>query len=72
MPRLPGWPSFLELLGAFAVAQANYPDVMMSGYNENRFYGLYFVLFKVLMVFIMQNLLLSVVANNVTWIPVPT
>ena len=44
---------------------------MMSGYNESRYYGLYFVLFKVIMVFIMQNLLLSVVANNVTCLPVP-
>eukprot|EP00521_Asterionellopsis_glacialis_P014788 CAMPEP_0195301872 /NCGR_PEP_ID=MMETSP0707-20130614/30087_1 /TAXON_ID=33640 /ORGANISM="Asterionellopsis glacialis, Strain CCMP134" /LENGTH=536 /DNA_ID=CAMNT_0040364959 /DNA_START=53 /DNA_END=1666 /DNA_ORIENTATION=- len=46
------------------VTTANYPDVMMSGYNENRLVALYFVSFMIITFFFMMNVILASVVNT--------
>ncbi len=41
-----------------------YPDVMMAGYNENRFVALYFVTFMMFTFFFLLNVILAIVANG--------
>jgi len=45
------------------VTTANYPDVMMPAYNENRALGLYFISFMIVAFFLMMNFILAVVCN---------
>ena len=45
------------------ITTANYPDVMMPSYNENRLAGLYFVSFMVVSFFFIMNLILASVVN---------
>jgi Ca2+-binding EF-hand superfamily protein len=45
------------------VTTANYPDVMMPAYNENRFAGIYFVVFMVVTFFFFMNLILASIVN---------
>jgi len=40
-----------------------YPDVMMAGYNDNRFVALYFVSFMMLTFFFFQNVILGLIVN---------
>jgi hypothetical protein len=40
-----------------------YPDVMMAGYNENRYVALYFITYMVLTFFFIQNVILASVCN---------
>lgn len=41
-----------------------YPDVMMAGYNENRFVALYFITFMMFTFFFLLNVILAIVANG--------
>jgi hypothetical protein len=41
-----------------------YPDVMMAGYNENRWVALYFITFMMFTFFFLLNVILGVVANG--------
>jgi two pore calcium channel protein len=45
------------------VTTANYPDVMMPAYNENRLTALYFVIFMVITFFFLMNVILASVVN---------
>eukprot|EP00557_Chaetoceros_sp_GSL56_P008415 CAMPEP_0176506338 /NCGR_PEP_ID=MMETSP0200_2-20121128/16977_1 /TAXON_ID=947934 /ORGANISM="Chaetoceros sp., Strain GSL56" /LENGTH=835 /DNA_ID=CAMNT_0017905957 /DNA_START=250 /DNA_END=2757 /DNA_ORIENTATION=+ len=40
-----------------------YPDVMMAGYNENRFVALFFVIYMILVFFFFQNVILGYICN---------
>lgn len=46
------------------VTTANYPDVMMPAYNENRFVALYFISFMVVSFFFLTNVILASVVNE--------
>mmetsp|Transcript_2156 Transcript_2156/g.5063 ORF Transcript_2156/g.5063 Transcript_2156/m.5063 type:complete len:802 (-) Transcript_2156:128-2533(-) len=46
------------------VTTANYPDVMMPAYNENRIVALYFISFMVLCFFYLMNLVLAIACNT--------
>jgi len=46
------------------ITTANYPDVMMVGYNENRLVALYFVSFMIITFFFMMNVILASVVNT--------
>ena len=46
------------------VTTANYPDVMMPSYNENRLMALYFISFMVISFFYLINLVLAVTVNS--------
>jgi two pore calcium channel protein len=46
------------------VTTANYPDVMMPGYTQNRFVALYFVSFMILTFFFLMNVILATVCNE--------
>lgn len=41
-----------------------YPDVMMAGYNDNRFVPIYFVSYMCLTFFFFQNVILGTIANG--------
>ncbi len=41
-----------------------YPDVMMAGYNENRYVALYFITFMMFTFFFLLNVILAIVANG--------
>jgi Ion transport protein len=60
------FPSLMEGLWTvwICVTTANYPDVMMPGYNENRFVALYFVSFMILSFFFLMNVILATVCNE--------
>ncbi|VEU38175.1 unnamed protein product [Pseudo-nitzschia multistriata] len=45
------------------ITTANYPDVMMPSYNENRVAALYFVSFMTISFFYLMNLVLAVTVN---------
>jgi hypothetical protein len=45
------------------VTTANYPDVMMTAYNENRLVNIYFVSFMVIQFYGFMNVILAVVVN---------
>jgi two pore calcium channel protein, plant len=45
------------------ITTANYPDVMMPSYNENRLAALYFVSFMIISFFFIMNLVLASVVN---------
>lgn len=40
-----------------------YPDVMMAGYNQNRFVALYFVSYMIFVFFFFQNVILGYICN---------
>jgi hypothetical protein len=40
-----------------------YPDVMMAGYNDNRYTALYFVSFMILTFFFFQNVILGSITS---------
>jgi hypothetical protein len=46
------------------VTTANYPDVMMPSYNENRWSALYFLSFMVITFFFLMNLILAAVVDE--------
>lgn len=46
-----------------AVTTANYPDVMMPAYNENRLAAIYFVVFMIITFFFLMNVILASVVN---------
>jgi two pore calcium channel protein len=46
------------------VTTANYPDVMMPEYNQNRWVTLYFISFMILSFFFLMNLVLAAVFNE--------
>lgn len=60
------FPTLLEGLWTLwkCVTTANYPDVMMPGYNQNRFVALYFVSFMILSFFFLMNVILATVCNE--------
>jgi two pore calcium channel protein len=45
------------------VTTANYPDVMMPSYNDNRLSGLFFVSYMIITFFLLMNLILAGVVN---------
>ncbi len=45
------------------VTTANYPDVMMPSYNNNRLSGIFFVSYMVITFFLLMNLILASVVN---------
>eukprot|EP00536_Pseudo-nitzschia_multiseries_P001386 jgi/Psemu1/181049/e_gw1.18.17.1 len=45
------------------ITTANYPDVMMPSYNENRLASIYFVSFMTISFFYLMNLILAVTVN---------
>ena len=45
------------------ITTANYPDVMMPAYNENRVVAIYFISFMTLSFFYIMNLILAVAVN---------
>lgn len=45
------------------VTTANYPDVMMPSYNDNRLSGIFFVSYMVISFFLLMNLILASVVN---------
>jgi len=46
------------------ITTANYPDVMMPSYNENRYTSLYFVSFMTVSFFYLMNLILAITVNS--------
>jgi Ion transport protein len=60
------FPTLIEGLWTLwiCVTTANYPDVMMPGYNQNRFVALYFVSFMILSFFFLMNVILATVCNE--------
>ena len=46
------------------VTTANYPDVMMPSYNNNRLSGLFFVSYMAISYFLIMNLILAAVVNG--------
>jgi len=46
------------------VTTANYPDVMMPAYNDNRWTALYFVSFMILSFFFFMNIVLASIVNE--------
>ena len=60
------FPSLVEGLWTLwiCVTTANYPDVMMPGYNDNRWVALYFVSFMVITFFFLMNVVLAAVVNE--------
>ena len=60
------FPSLVEGLWTLwiCVTTANYPDVMMPGYNDNRWVALYFVSFMVITFFFLMNIILATVVNE--------
>lgn len=45
---------------------ANFPDVMMLAYNENRGYAIFFIVYLLIVLFFIFNLLLAVYYSNYT------
>ena len=43
---------------------ANFPDVMLPAYQENRFYAFFFVTYLVLGLYLFMNLLLAIFYSN--------
>jgi len=43
-----------------------YPDVMMAGYNDNRFVAIYFITYMMLTFFFFQNVILGIITNEYT------
>lgn len=60
------FPSFIEALWTLyiCVTTANYPDVMMDAYNENRWTAIYFVSFMVISFFFFMNVILASITNE--------
>jgi two pore calcium channel protein, plant len=60
------FPNLVEALWTLwiCVTTANYPDVMLPGYNQNRWVALYFVSFMALSFFFLINLVLAQVINQ--------
>ena len=60
------FPNLVEALWTLwiCVTTANYPDVMMPGYNENRWVALYFVTFMIISFFFLMNVILAQVVNE--------
>jgi Ion transport protein len=46
------------------ITTANYPDVMMPSYNDNRLSGIFFVSFMIISFFYLMNLILAGVVNT--------
>jgi hypothetical protein len=46
------------------ITTANYPDVMMPSYNENRLSAIFFVSFMIISFFFLMNLILATVVNE--------
>lgn len=59
------FPNLIEALWTLwiCVTTANYPDVMMPAYNENRLSSIFFVSFMILIFFFLMNLVLAAVVN---------
>lgn len=60
------FPSLVEGLWTLYICltTANYPDVMMPGYNENRWVAVYFVSFMIITFFFFMNVILAAVVNE--------
>lgn len=60
------FPDLIEAMWTLwiCVTTANYPDVMMPGYNQNRWVALYFVTFMTISFFFLMNLVLAQVINE--------
>lgn len=60
-----GFQSLIEAMWTLwiCITTANYPDVMMPSYNENRWTALYFVSFMILTFFYLMNIVLASVVN---------
>jgi len=60
------FPSLVQALWTLwiCVTTANYPDVMMLGYNSNRWVAAYFVSFMVITFFFLMNVILAAVVNE--------
>lgn len=65
-----GFPNLLEGVWTLwiCVTTANYPDVMMPSYNNNRLSALFFVTFMIVSFFYLMNLVLAAVVN--AYVPV--
>ncbi|KYN42644.1 Two pore calcium channel protein 1 [Trachymyrmex septentrionalis] len=73
-----GYYMFCEINGHFATMQdsfvslfvllttANFPDVMMPSYSQNKWYAIYFVSYLCTMLYVMMNLMLAVVNETFT------
>lgn len=61
-----GFSSWVESLWTLwiCITTANYPDVMMPSYNQNRFAGIYFVVFMIVSFFFFSNLILASIVNS--------
>ncbi|CAB9519936.1 pore calcium channel protein 1 [Seminavis robusta] len=61
-----GFSTFVESLWTLwiCITTANYPDVMMPSYNQNRLSGPYFVIFMIVTFFFFMNLILSSIVNT--------
>lgn len=61
-----GFSSLVESMWTLwiCITTANYPDVMMPSYNENRLAGIYFVGFMIFSFFFFMNLILASVVNT--------
>lgn len=60
------FPNLIEAMWTLwiCVTTANYPDVMMPAYNDNRWVPLYFVSFMILSFFFLMNVILAFVVNE--------
>jgi two pore calcium channel protein, plant len=60
------FPDLIEAMWTLwiCVTTANYPDVMLPGYNQNRWVALYFISFMALSFFFLMNLVLAQVINQ--------
>lgn len=60
------FPNLIEAMWTLwiCITTANYPDVMMAGYNENRFVALYFISFMIISFFFLMNVILASVVDE--------
>ena len=57
LPPLAVWTLFTSMTTVI------YPDVMMAGYNDNRFVALYFISYMILTFFFFQNIILGQICD---------
>ena len=55
----------VKVESSVARLQANFPDVMMEAYNTSRYFGIFFIGFVCVNIYLLQNLILAVIFNQV-------